>query len=131
VRFTPGTSWSEPGCVVASVATIAKVGYPEARKVAERIVGFDGSNGLDFTEGGELLDHYNISSTRHAQGSDWSDLPNLAIVSVRLEDCLHAVVFHRMNGKEIVWDYGRKRDPSEFQLADGDEYLEIHGRCSH
>lgn len=119
VRFTPGSSWREPGCVVTSCATIAKVPYEKAREVAQRVADFDGSSGMDFYEAKDILSDLGVKSTRHQQGSKWSDLPNLAIVSVHSTQnvgVLHAVVFKRKNGQELIYDNGIVKSPSQFPV---------------
>jgi hypothetical protein len=132
VRFAPGTAWPESGCVVTSVATVAKISYEEAREVAQKVAGFDGSAGMTFTKAKKVLGELGFLSTRIEQGNDWSKFPNLAIVTVHgKRGALHAVVFSRENGQERVIDNGHVGKPSDYQLVNGDEYLAVHGRNSH
>lgn len=128
VRFTPGTEWHEPGCTVASIATVAKVSYETARAKAADIAGFDGSSGVGFRDAEDVLKSLGVHATTHHQGDKWSALPNLAIITVEGGNNVpHAVVFKRKDGEEFIYDYGRVGRPSDYQLYRGSaEYIEIH-----
>lgn len=130
VRFTSGTQWREQGCTVASIATIAKVSYQKARKRAAAMAAFDGSEGMCLSDAENILATLGVSATTRNQGSRWSDLPDLAIVTVHDigSGDPHAVVFKRKTGEELVYDFGVVRRPSDYQLYSGGgaEYLEIH-----
>ncbi|QTF09561.1 hypothetical protein HC231_17795 [Brenneria izadpanahii] len=130
LRFDRGEGWNEPGCVVACIAMVAGVPYKEARDQAESVADFDGERGLTFTEAQDILESMGVEASRHDQDVDWSDLPDLAIVSVQGEVSeAHSVVFERNGNNEYIYDwknYAPVPRSSNYELLSDDYYLEIH-----
>ncbi|CPR13989.1 hypothetical protein JMY81_06360 [Brenneria goodwinii] len=130
LRFDRAEGWSEPGCVVACIAMVAGVPYKEARDQAASVADFDGERGLTFIEAKDILESMGVEATRHDQDVDWSDLPDLAIVSVQGEVSeAHSVVFERNGDNEYIYDwknYAPVPRSSSYELLSDDYYLEIH-----
>lgn len=126
-----GSGWNEPGCVVASIATVAKTRYGHARAAAVDVAGFGDGSGLTFTQGKEILDSLGVTSSVHDQVSSWGDLPDLAIISVYGKNGgAHAVVFERNGGNEYIYDWQNarpiRRSAGDYTLLPKDKYLAIH-----
>lgn len=130
VRFDRAEGWSERGCVVACMAMVAKRDYGEVRKKAVEIADFDG-DGMYLRKAKDVLSALGVDAVvRESGASKWSELPDLAIVSVELPDSDgHAVVFRRKDGQAQVLDWhnhGRvPLDTSRYKLNSDRPYVEI------
>ncbi|WP_175413695.1 cysteine peptidase family C39 domain-containing protein [Brenneria rubrifaciens] len=130
LRFERGEGWNESGCAVACIAMVAGVSYETAREKAKSIGNYDHTEGLTFKKAKKILKSMNIESSVYTQSGKWSDLPDLAFVSVLGSNSnSHAVVFERNGDKEIIYDW-KNRGPvyrtSDYKLREGRTYLEIH-----
>ena len=102
--------------------------YSTVRDVAADECGYDGSEGVSFIEAQRILERLGTSSSL-IEAKTWSELPDLAIVSVIGKKApYHAVVFERNEHGEFIYDwhnYGPvQRRSSDYHFAK-DEHLEI------
>ena len=108
---------------------VAKVDYAVARQAAIDVTGYKPrEEGMSFSDAKTVLEEsFGVKSARYDQPTDWSELPDLAIVTVAVDGDPHAVVFARENGRELIYDshnYGPvSRDG--YRLDSDCEYLEI------
>lgn len=101
----------ETGCGLACIAMLAGVSYNEIKNVALDKLKFR-TNGEFYTGTGqlkELASHYNveIEGKRRRKFKSWSELPDVAIVSINLKEnnkYWHWVVFQRKDGADFVLD---------------------------
>ena len=127
--------WGEGnGCVVTCIAAVANISFGEARRAAIDAVNFEpGGDGLDFKEAQTILENFGIESRRYRykNGIDWSDLPDIAFVTVYGPGGgAHAVVFVRSNNGEFIFDMNKDGPVScnNYKLDPDDAYLEILNR---
>ena len=127
IRVVEG--WSEQGCTVTCIAMVANIPYAKARQAAiDTINWVPGESGIDFEEAQRVLKELGIKSRRYDQVDDWSELPDLAIASVKgSEGGLHAVVFVRSENGEFIFDCDNDGPVScdRYELVPGRKYLEI------
>lgn len=133
LRHTMASGWNEPGCVVAAVAMAANVSYTQARGVAVKVAGFDGTDGLTYHRAQRMLADFSVPASWHRQSGDWQSLPNRALIAVQgANGEPHAVIFVRDNEKEILydWKYSQPvlRQDTDYELMKNDEYLDLTSR---
>jgi len=108
---------------------VANIPYAKARQAAiDTINWVPGESGIDFEEAQRVLKELGIKSRRYDQVDDWSELPDLAIASVKgSEGGLHAVVFVRSENGEFIFDCDNDGPVScdRYELVPGRKYLEI------
>ena len=123
-----GYGYQEKGCVISTIATVTGKAYATVRRVAADQCGYDGNSGLGFEEALSILEKLGTSSSI-VKAKTWSELPDLAIVSVKgKKSPYHAVVFERNEHGEFIYDW-RNHGPvhhhsGDYELAE-DEHLEI------
>ena len=123
-----GYGYNEKGCVISTIATVTGKPYSTVRDVAADECGYDGNTGLYFEEALKILQRLGTSSSM-VKARTWSELPDLAIVSVKgKKSPFHAVVFERNEHGEFIYDWRNhgpvQRRSSEYEFAE-DEHLEI------
>lgn len=108
----PVVQLERTGCGIASVAAIAGVSYPQAKKVADSlgIYASDARLWSDTAHVRRLLDQFGIKTgARKVAFDSWGALPDLALLSIKwhLENGKphwHWVVFTREDGVACVLD---------------------------
>jgi len=99
------------GCGLACIAMLAGVCYKEAKKAALDNLKFRTKDEF-YTGTGQLKElaaHFNIEieGKRRRKFRNWSELPDVAIVSINPKEnnkYWHWVVFQRKDGAEVVFD---------------------------
>jgi len=110
--MTPVVQLERTGCGIASVATVAKVTYREARRAANQL-GISASDPRLWSETEyvrRLLQHYEIRPARtEARFVSWQALPALALLAIKWREdhgrvFWHWVVFRRGPNGPVVLD---------------------------
>ena len=100
------------GCAIASVALLAGISYEKAKTVANSLDIYADDTALwsetDYIR--KLLLHFEIKTDKkETPFSDWSHLPNYALLSIKWhtekgKPFWHWVVFVRENNEQFVYD---------------------------
>ena len=123
-----GDGYNEKGCVISTIATVTGKPYSTVRGVAADVCNYNGNAGLYFEQALKILERLGTSSSM-VKAKTWSELPDLAIVSVKGEtSAYHAVVFERNEHGEFIYDWKKygpvRRQSDDYEFAE-DDHLEI------
>jgi len=112
---------------------VANISFGEARSAAINAVNFEpGGNGLTTPQAKTILDELGVPCRQYAQVDDWSELPDLAVIGITVQDGVsagmaHSVVFARTDNGEFIFDNLNDGPVSRdgYVLRPFDDYLEI------
>ncbi len=127
LRVTRPQAGDKNACAICAMTTISGKSYETVWNTAVDH-GFHRDVGLNSDRIERTLTDLGVSFTRHSEAPSWDDLPPLALITVRIDDDLHAVVCERRDGVDRIYDshnYGPV--PSDgYTLVRSDGYFEIH-----
>jgi hypothetical protein len=121
---------SEKNCTLNCIMMITGASYFTVRKLASKLAGFDGSEGLGFKDASRVLDRLGVENRLHSNTGDLDvkrkSFPDLAMVVVDCGGKPHAVVCI-YDGEFTIFDahHPWPRKPSDYEFLSDYSYLEI------